>query len=150
MPNTNPMIQQGTLNRIRTQVVVPNFTNLNVTASYMGKTMARLTLEGKFTGQIETPTGIVNSPNPFVPASLAISLLRTQALSNAWLQQAQAYSVLGPVTAYSDSSAFQPAYIDNASITDFDPGAFDGSDPVVRVVVRGIFYLNNNLWALNV
>lgn len=150
MPATNPMIQQGTLNRIRTQVVVPNFTNLNVSASYMGKSMAKLALEGNFTQQEETATGVVNSPNPFVMATITMGLLRTQALSSAWLAQGQSLSAIGPAVAYSDSAAYPPAYLDNASIYSYDPGAFDGSDPVVRVVLRGVFYLNNNLWALAV
>lgn len=145
---TNPLVQQGTLNRVRGQVVVPNFTNLNITAPYMGKSMLRLALEGNFTDQIPTATGVVNSPEPYVMATCTVGLLRTQALSGQWLAQAINYSVIGPIQVYSDSSAFPLANLDNCSIYQLDPGAFDGQDPVVRLILRGTFYLNNNLWNL--
>lgn len=146
---THPLIQQGTLNRVRCSVVVANFTNLNVTAPYMGKQMARLTYEGDFTEQIGTATGGVNSPEPYVWASIAMNLLRTQNLAAQWMAQAQDTTAIGPVTIYSDTSAFPAISLDNASIRNIDPGAFDGSDPVVRVTVRGIFYVNNELWSLS-
>ena len=145
---THPLIAQGTLNRVRTSVVVPGSTNLNVTASYMGKQMARLAFEGNFADLIGTATGAVESDEPYVFATLTISLLRTQSLSSAWLEQAQTGSGIGDVTSYSDSKVFDAVTLSGAVIQNIDPGAFDGTDPVVRVTLRGVFYVNSNLWNL--
>jgi len=145
---TNPRVTQGTLNRVRTSVVIPAFTNLNVQASYMGKQMARLNFEGNFSDLIGTATGAVESDEPYVFASLSISLLRTQSLASQWLEQVQAGSGMGDVTSYSDSKAFDAITLNNCVVQSIDPGAWDGTDPVVRVTLRGTFIVNNNLWNL--
>jgi hypothetical protein len=145
---TNPLVPQGTLNRVRTSVVLPNFTNLNVSAPYMGKSMARLNFEGNFADLIGTATSAVTSPEPYVFATLNIGMLRTQALANQWLAQLKKFSVVGPVTTYGDSAAFDAIDLDQCVVSTVDPGAFDGTDPVIRFVLRGIFYVNSDLWNL--
>ncbi|EJH9638897.1 hypothetical protein NGB03_003068, partial [Listeria monocytogenes] len=101
----NPLVSQGTLNRVRCSVIVPAFTALNITAPYMGKSFARIAFEGDFTDQTGTGTGLVNSPAPYVPATITVGILRTQALSMAWRAQWEANSVLGQVKINSDSAA---------------------------------------------
>ena len=145
---THPLIQQGTLNRVRCSVVVPGFTNLNITSSYMSKSFARLTYEGNFSDLIGTATGGVSSPEPYVFASLTVGILRTQALANQWRQQSELLSNVGDITVYSDSAAWDPIPLANAQIQNLDPGAFDGTDPTVRLVLRGIYYVNSALWNL--
>jgi len=49
---------------------------------------------------------------------------------------------------YSDSAAWDPIPLANAQIQNLDPGAFDGTDPTVRLVLRGIYYVNSALWNL--
>jgi hypothetical protein len=142
-----PLTAQGNLNRVRTHIVVPDQPQLNATAPYMGKSLAVLTLEGPFVAQIETATGIVNSPLPFVMAQLVVSLLRSQSLAALWLAQAQSASMLGSVVAYADSINFPPITLANCSITDIEPGAYDGVDPSVKVTIKGVFYTNSIMWA---
>lgn len=145
---TIPLIQQGTLNRVRTSVVIPSYTNLSITSSYMGKNFAHLQPEGPLVDQVETATGIVNSPVPYVMMKCVVDILRTQSLAEAWLQQIQVNSVIGEVITHADTSAFSAITINNASVVEFDPGAFDGKDPVFRLTLRGVFYSNNTLWNL--
>src|SRR6185503_1465660 len=142
----NPLQQQGNLNRVLTQVIVPDFPELTVTASFMAKSMANLTFDGSFTDQIPTATGVVNSPEPFVQGQLVISLLRSQAVSALWLAQVQASSVIGSVEVYSDSTEFPMIRLVNCSIISVDPGAFDGQDPATKVTVKGSYYTNAVLW----
>jgi hypothetical protein len=142
-----PLTVQGNLNRVATHIVVAAYPYLNANASYLGKSLAVCTFEPPFTDQIETATGIVNSPKPFVMSTIVISLLRSQSLAAAWLGQVQANSYLGAVTAFPDSSVFPAIALTNASITELDPGAFDGMDPVTKVTVKGTFLLNASLWA---
>ncbi len=142
----NPLTQQGNLNRLYTNVIVPNFPGLNVTASFMSKGQAHLTFEGIFDNQIPTATGIVNSPEPFVMADIAINLLRSQPLANLWIAQAQSQVIIGPVTLYSDSTAFGALTVTQCAIQAVDPGPFDGTDPTIKVTVKGVYYINNSMW----
>lgn len=142
----NPLIDQGSLNKVLTHIIVPENPQLTVTASYMAKSQAVLTFDGPFTEQIGTATGIVNSPQPYVMAQVVISLLRSQAVSGLWIAQTQASAEIGPVTVYPDSDAFPPITLADCSIIEVDPGAFDGADPTTKVTVKGVFYTNAALW----
>jgi hypothetical protein len=143
----NPYLNAGPLNRVRCHVVVASIPTLNVTAQNMGKSFARIEFEGDFTQQIETATGVVNSPEPYVMATINIGLLRPQSLAAAWLAQAQDTSVLGDVTIHSDTSLFPAIQLNDTSIRMLDPGAYDGTDPVTRLMLRGTFNINNALWS---
>jgi hypothetical protein len=143
----NPQIQQGVLNRVRCSVIVPNFTNLNITASYMGKSFAKVDFEGNFVEQIETGTGAVRSPEPYVMTTVTIGILRSQSLAASWVSQFQTDSYLGPVNVHPDSSAFPIISINDAVIRHLDPGAFDGADPVVRLTLRGTVNINDKMWS---
>lgn len=143
---TNPLTPQGVLNRVRTSIVVPSFPGLNITASFMGKSFAKPEFEGNFVEQIETGTGVVNSPEPFVMCTITVGILRTQPLAAAYMAQFLNNSALGTVTAHADTSAFPPITLVNTVIRHLDPGAWDGTDPVSRLTLRGAFYINANLW----
>lgn len=144
---SNPFLAAGPLNRVRCHVVVPSIPTLNVTPQFMGKSFARIEFEGDWNQQIETATGVVNSPEPYVMATITVGLLRSQGLSAAWLSQAQNTTILGDVTIYSDTSAFPALTGNDVGIRSIDPGAFDGTDPVVRLVLRGSFNINASLWS---
>jgi hypothetical protein len=142
-----PLTQQGNLNRVSAHVTFASFQQLNANASYMSKSLVAVTFEGPFTDQIETATGIVNSPKPFVMAHAVVNLLRSQILSGLWIAQLRAGTYLGDVVIYPDSNVFPEIPITNASVTELDPGAFDGIDPAVKLTVKGTYYINASLWA---
>jgi hypothetical protein len=144
----NPKIQQGVINRVRTSLIVPSNTALNATAPYLGKSMINVEFEGNFVEQIETATGAVRSPEPFVMATITMGLLRSQSLSATWLNQVQANSFLGTVTAHSDSSVYPAITLEEAVVRTIRNGAFDGTDPIVGVTIRGVYYINNDLWSV--
>ena len=143
----NPYLIAGPLNRVRCHGVVADTPTLNIQAQSMGKSFAHIELEGDFVHQIETATGVVNSPEPYVMANITIGLLRSQPLSAAWLAQAQDTGVIGDVTIHSDTSAFPAITLNDTSIRSIAPGAYDGTDPVVRLTLRGTFNLNGALWS---
>ena len=146
MSGTNPLIQQGTLNRVRCAVLFGSYSNLNVTSEYMSKSFATITFDDPFVTQIPTATGIVNSPEPYVMSTISFGLLRTQPLATSWLSQINATSTLGAVTIVSDTSAFAPISLANASVLTFNPSSFDGLDATVSTTIRGVYYPNLNLW----
>ena len=147
---TNPLIPQGTLNRLKSSVVVSSNTALNITPAYMSKQFVSIAFEGSFDNTIATGTGTVTSPEPFVMATVTVGILRTQPLANAWKVQSETISDIGNVSVFPDvsTSNFSEYDLVNCVIQHIDPAAFDGLDPVVRVVIRGTYYINNNLWNL--
>ena len=146
----NPAIPQGTLNRLKSSVVVPGNSALNITSSYMSKQFVSIAFEGAFDNNIQTGTGTVTSPEPFVMATITVGILRTQPLASAWKVQSETLCDLGNVSVFPDvaSGTFPEYDLVNCTIQHIEPAAFDGVDPVVRVVIRGTYYINNSLWAL--
>lgn len=145
----NPQTQVGNLNRVATHLVVPAFPQLSVTAANMSKSLIQVTFEGPATDQIETATNIVNSPRAFVMATAVVNLLRSQIISaQAWLLQYQANTQIGLIDIFSDApTTLQSIPMVNCSITEIDPGAFDGQDPTFKATVKGTFYVNAAIWA---
>lgn len=146
MSGTNGQVVQGTLNRLLTQLTLSSFPALNVGRGYFGKSFMRAALDGPLTTQQETGTGFVNSPEPYVPVTFTFGVLRTQSLSAAWASQIQAGTVLGTAIGYPDSAAFPSISLSNASVTAFDLGGWDGTDAVVSVTIRGVWYINSSAW----
>jgi hypothetical protein len=146
MPTQNPQIPQGVLNRVLTAILIPSNTALNITAPYMAKGFAKLEFEGDWTGQIGTGTGIVSSPEPYIMARVTVNLLRTQALAANWVAQGQQATYIGQVNVHSDTSTFPITTMTDTSIFQLDPGAMDGTDPVVRMILRGSYPINAALW----
>lgn len=144
--NGNAFIAQGTLNRLRGSVQVPSNTNLNVTAGYLGKQAISLALDGDVTQMIDTMTGLVTSPEPYIGATITIHMLRTQALQTAWRAAWENLSTLGQVTVHSDTATLPQFNFQNCAITRAPSFTFDGTNAEFIVEIRGIYYINNSLW----
>jgi hypothetical protein len=142
----NTQLQQGTLNRLLTQLTLSSYPALNVVSGNFSKSFMRATLEGPFTTQIETATGVVNSPEPYCMASFDFGILRTQATAGAWISQVQVGTVIGTAIGYGDSSVFPSIQLVNCSVQALDPGGWDGMDPTIAITLRGLFYLNSGSW----
>jgi hypothetical protein len=145
----NPLILQGVLNRLRGSVLVPTFPVLNITSGFLGKMGIRLALEGVATQTPETMTGMVTSPEPYMPANITIHLLRTQNLGALWRAQLeQQTSALGPVTVVPDTSVWPHYDFQNVSITNIPEMAFDGTNPEFVITLRGTYPINAALFNL--
>lgn len=144
----NTFVAQGTLNRLRAAVTIPNYSNLNITSGYMGKQFVTVSFDGDFNNLIPTGTGAVTSPEPYVLATVTVSILRTQALAASWVAQYQNITDIGAVSVFPDSAAYPEIDLVNCVIKHLDPGAFDGLDPVVRLTLHGVMYINNGMWSL--
>ena len=143
----SPQIDQGSLNRILAHLTVTSFPNLNVTSSYMGKDQLTLTFDEDSIAYIKTATGVVNSPEPYVLAKVEFSLLRSQSLSNTWIQQLQSQCVLGSIGIFPDSTVMDSFQLTDTSIMRITPGPFNGSDPGVKITLQGTFQVNSSMWA---
>lgn len=143
----SPTISQGTINRIRGSVIVPGLPNLNITAPYLGKMGIRVAFDGNATVMIDTMTGMVTSPEPFLAANVTVHLLRTQNLGLLWRQQMESQtSAIGDITVTSDSSIWTDYDFQNTAITAVHEVPFDGTDPGYVIVIRGTYQINAQLY----
>ena len=145
---SNPLIAQGTLNRLRASIIFPSYANLNVTASYLGKGGISLSLEGDATAFIDTLTGGVQSPQPYMACMVTVNLLRSQGLADAFKQQMESLSTIGDFNVKADASTLSDYPISNGAIQSVREQAFNGEEPGYVVVLRGYYPINNQLWNL--
>lgn len=144
----NPNTYLGTLNRLRGSLNWTSFPTLNVTAPFLGREGISVTFEGETTVYINTMTGAVTSPEPFLKVTVEMALLKTQALSGAYKAQVELYSTLGECTVIPDSSVFPNYVFENASIQNVRNIRFNGEDAGYNVTIGGIYYVNSLLWNL--
>lgn len=145
----NPNIPQGTLNRLKASVVVADFPELNVTASFLGKEMIHLAPEGEATNYIETAAGAVRSPNPYQKVTLTVHLLKTQAIAPAYQAKMETDSALGNVTIFPDvqtGQGLKPYQLINCSVQNVREMAFDGMDAGWVLIIGGYYLVNSSLW----
>ena len=142
----NPLIAQGTLNRVRGSVVWSSFPTLNVTASYLGKKGIRLALQGESTLYIGTMTGAVTSPEPYMMIEVTLNLLKSQALSNSYKQQMETSSAIGNGTVRPDAFGLGVYGIVNCSIKSVQPMDFSGESADFDVVIGGYYLVNSSLF----
>ena len=148
MTTQNPGIARGVLNRVRCSVILPAFPALNVISANMGRALARIAFSDNLVNQIPTGTGLVNSPEPYIRATITIALLRTQPIASSWFSQILQDSNVQDATIYSDTSAFPPIALQDVVASHIDPGPFDGTSPDFQLVLAGALPVNNNLWTL--
>ena len=142
----NPNVPQGTLIRVRAAVIIPNFSSLNVTASYLGDEMIRISFGGPATTRINVATGQVISPEPYIPAVVRINLLKTQSLAAAFKTQMEATSVIGDVTVIPDATTFPPYTFSNCSLDNVEPIDMNGKNPGWTIDIGGTYQVNADLW----
>lgn len=142
----NPLIAQGTLNRLRASVVWPDFPELNVTASYLGRMGIRLALGGEATLFIPTMTGAVTSPEPYMMISLTIHLLKSQQLAQLYKAQMETSALLGDGTVRADAATLPVYPIINCGIQSVRELNFAGDDGEYAVAIQGYYLTNSDLW----
>jgi hypothetical protein len=144
---TNPLIDQGVLNRLRGSVVWVDNPNLNVTAPYLGREGIRLALEGEATTFINTMTGAVTSGEPYQKVSLTLHLLKPQNLANLYKAQQELNSVIGNGTVRPDVSSGLGSYqLVNCAIQTVRELNFSGDDAGFAVTIGGYYEINSSLW----
>ena len=142
----NPLIPQGVLNRLITSMVVVNFPELNVVASYLGKGSIELDFTGNVTTEIPTLTGAVMSPEPYQVVGITLNLLKTQNLANLWKGQYETNTLLGPINVFTDASQFPKFGFFNCAIQGLRGMNLGGTDAGYNLNLVGYYLTNQNLW----
>lgn len=145
---TNPLIAQGTLNRLRGSLVIPGSPELNVTAPFLGKDGISLVPEGDSTQFIETMTGAVTSPEVYMTVRVQIALLRTQGLADLYKKRMELNSLLGDVTVRPDAATLSPWSLINCSIQNVGELRINGQDAGYGPSIKGYYLINSQLWDL--
>lgn len=144
----NPLIDQGTLNRIRGSVVIPDFPTLNVTAPFLGKAGIGLGVQGESTTFINTLTGSVTSPEPYMAAVVTLHLLKTQSLAALYKARMELDARIGGLQVIPDAVGFPNYEFLNCAIASVREMSFAGDDAGFVITVRGYYNINSSLWNL--
>jgi len=144
----NPQIPQGTINLVRTAVLVPNFPALNVSASFLGAGGVSMSWATPATTFIRTLTGRVTSPEPFQEVTIGIHLVRSQPLATNWESQRISFGLLGNVLVFSDAAALPSYTFTNCSIENVGEIVSNGKSTEYYVTIGGTYIVNNALQAL--
>ena len=144
----NPLVTQGSLNRLIGSVVIPDFPALNITAPFLGDEGISVALQGDTTTFINTLTGAVTSPEPYQGVQISAHLLKTQYLSIAYKLQIEADARIGDLTLILDSFPFPPYHFTNCAIQSVGELRLNGRDAGYRITIGGYYYINNNMWGL--
>lgn len=142
----NPLVVQGTLNRILASVVWQNFPALNVTAPFLNREAIRLALDGESTRFLPSLTGAVTSAEPYMMVTLTINLLKSQNLAALYKAQMELQSVLGDCVVRPDVTTLPPYDFTNCAIQSVREQAYSGEDAGFAVTVRGYYLINSSLF----
>lgn len=145
----NPLIAQGTLNRIRASVTWASFPSLNVTAPFLSREGIRLALQGESTVYLPTMTGAVTSQEPFMMIEMTLNLLKTQGLSDIYKQQLESNAALGDGTVRPDlptGGGLGLYQIINCAIKSVRELDFSGDNAVFAVTIGGYYLVNSDLF----
>jgi hypothetical protein len=145
---SNPLISQGTLNKLRGSVIYTDHQELNVTASYLAAEGISLAFEGDASGYLETMTGAVPSPNPYMMATVTLHLLKTQGLSTTYKDQFELDTTIGDLLVTTDTTTLDSYQLENCTLMRVNELGFGGRDPGFTVMVRGTYRINSSLFDL--
>jgi hypothetical protein len=144
----NPLVPQGTLNRLRGSVVYASNATLNITAPYLTKEAISIAFEGDAGVLLPTLTGGVTSPEPYQMATVTINMLKTQNLANIYKLQFESNTNVGDVSVITDANTLGDYQLFNCILKGVRDLSFDGNQPAFQVTLSGIYYVNNALWSI--
>jgi hypothetical protein len=142
----NPLVDQGTLNRIMASVVWTNFPALNLTSPYLAREGIRLALEGNATDYFGTMTGAVPSPAPYQICTITMALVKSQPLSNQYKLQFESNTILGNCTVRPDTSTLGIYDLNNVVLESVREMTFAGEEPSFVVTGKGYYLVNSDLF----
>ena len=142
------IIPQGTVNKLRGSISFPDFPAINITSPYLGTEMIKVTFSGETTTIIQTATGIITSPEPYMLVEISAHVLRTNGLAGAITNQLKASSTVNTAVVRSDVSTESDVTVLNASITGLGEVHMDGKNPAQMITFKGYWPINSNLFGV--
>jgi len=145
---TNPNLIPSNLNRIRGTVLVPGNATLNITAPYLGKEGITISPQSAVVTQMQGMTTVVNSEEPYQIVQVTAAVMKSLALSAAYIEQIKNSPTLGTVTVTPDTSVLAPFTLYNVAIVNWGQMSMAGVQPDFVVTFQGLLPISNDLWSL--
>ena len=145
---TNPTLVPGNLNRIRGTILVPGNATLNVTAPYLGKEGIVIAPQSAVVTQMQGMTTVVNSEEPYQIVQVTAAIMKSLALSAAYIEQIKNSPTLGQITVTPDTTTLPAFTLYNVAITNWSQISMAGLQPDFTVTFQGQFNVSNDLWNL--
>ena len=139
-------VPQGILNRLRSTVSFASNPALNITPAYLAKAGLRLGFAGAVTVAIDSMTGVVTSPEPYLRFMLQVHLNMALGFADAWKQQIETNGILGDLTVRSPSTQLSPYQLVNGFIENVDELDFSGASADFPLRIGGTYPVNTLLW----
>ena len=145
---TNPNLFPSNLNRIRGSILVPNNAALNITAAFLGKEGIVIAPQSPVVTQMQGLATIVNSEEPYQLVQVTAMVMKSLALSAAYINQIQQSPTVGTITVTPDTSVLPQFTLYNAAIVNWNQISMAGTQPDFAIVFQGQFNTSNDLWNL--
>ena len=145
---TNPNLFPSNLNRIRGSVLVPGNSSLNITSSYLGKEGIVIAPQSPVVTQMQGLATIVNSEEPYQLVQVTAMVMKSLALSAAYINQIQQSPTVGTITVTPDTSVLPQFTLYNCAIVNWNQISMAGTQPDFAIVFQGQFNVSNDLWSL--
>lgn len=145
---TNPNLIPGNLNRIRGTILVPSNATLNITAPYLGKEGIVIAPQTAVVTQMQGMTTVVNSEEPYQLVQVTAMVMKSLALSAAYISQIQQSPSIGTITITPDTSTLAPFTLYNTAIVNWNQISMAGTQPDFAIVFQGQYNISNSLWNL--
>jgi hypothetical protein len=145
---TNPNLFPSNLNRIRGSVLVPGNSSLNITASYLGKEGIVIAPQSPVVTQMQGLATIVNSEEPYQLVQVTAMVMKSLALSAAYINQIQQSPTIGTITVTPDTSVLPQFTLYNCAIVNWNQISMAGTQPDFAIVFQGQWNVSNDLWNL--
>ena len=145
---TNPTLIPGNLNRIRGTILVPGNATLNVTAPYLGKEGIVIAPQSAVVTQMQGMTTVVNSEEPYQLVQVTAMVMKSLALSAAYINQIQQSPTVGTITVTPDTGVLPQFTLYNCAIVNWNQISMAGTQPDFAIVFQGQWNVSNDLWSL--
>ena len=145
---TNPNLIPGNINRIRGTILVPSNASLNITAPYLGAEGITISPQTAVTTVIQGMASTINSEEPYQIIQVRAMVLKSLALSAAYISQIQNSPGLGNITITPDTNVMSPFTLNNATIVNWQEISLAGRQADFAVVFAGYYNISNDLWSL--
>jgi hypothetical protein len=145
---TNPILIPGNLNRVRGTILVPSNATLNITAPFLGKEGIVIAPQSAVVTQMQGMATVVNSEEPYQIVQVTAAIMKSLALSAAYLNQIKNAPILGQVTVTPDTTVIPAFTLYNVAITNWSQISMAGLQPDFTVTFQGQFNVSNDLWNL--
>jgi len=111
-----------------------------------GKRGITLAFAGEATVLIDTLTGYVTSPEPYLRATLTVHLIKAQSFAQLFKTQFELNTLLGDATVRPDAATMQPYSLSNCSLMGIGDQDFSGAEVDYPVQISGLYYVNSTLF----